>query len=207
VTGVLLAGVGGQGILLAGGLLAEAALAAGLDVKKSEVHGMAQRGGSVVTHVRFGPEVHSPLISEGEADFLVAFEEIEALRYLHLLRPGATLIASLQRIYTLSMLTGAEPYPAQPLEDIRHLPLEVIPLDGVALAREAGNPRTVNLVVLGALAARLPWEQRLWEEVIRRVVPARFLDVNLKAFHLGLSAGRPGGGEERRSPPPGGGVT
>ncbi len=187
-TGVLFAGVGGQGIILAGELLAEAALAAGLDVKKSEVHGMAQRGGSVISHVRFGELVRSPLIPEGEADFLVAFEEMESLRYLHLLRKDGVLIINRQRIYPLAILLGKETYPDDLLESLRDLPLRLHYVDGQGLAREAGNPRTVNLAVLGALAAHLPFSEEHWSEVIRRRVPARFVEVNEAAFRRGLAA-------------------
>ncbi len=186
-TNVLFAGVGGQGIILASDLLAEAALAAGLEAKKSEVHGMAQRGGSVVSHVRFGPRVWSPLIPEGEADFLVAFEEMEALRYLSLMRPGGMALINRQRIYTLAMLLGDQPYPAEAGRPIPGLPVEMLFVDGPELAARAGHPRTVNVALLGALAARLPIPLDTWLEVISRRLPAKVLAVNREAFKIGTS--------------------
>lgn len=190
ITNILFAGVGGQGILLASDLSAQTALLAGMDVKKSEVHGMAQRGGSVVSHVRFGNTVASPLIPEGEADFLVSFEEMESLRYISLMRPGGTIILNRQRIYTLSMLTGDSAYPDGQIAGIEDLPARLISLDGPSLAREAGNPRTANIVILGALAACLPFEMKLWMEAMERRLPEKFLEINRKAFELGMAVGK-----------------
>ncbi len=184
-TGVMFAGVGGQGIILAGELLSEAALAAGLEVKKSEVHGMAQRGGSVISHVRFGTVIASPLIPEGSADYLVAFEEMEGLRYLHLLRKGGTLVLNRQRIPTLAMLLGDEPYPEAALAGLESLPVRVSRVDGPALAAEAGNPKTVNIAVLGVLARQLAFPQELWRDVLKDRLPEKFFSVNWVAFQKG----------------------
>jgi indolepyruvate ferredoxin oxidoreductase beta subunit len=192
ITNILLSGVGGQGIILASDLAAEAAMAAGNDVKKSEVHGMAQRGGSVVTHLRFGPRVRSPLIPEGEADILVAFEEMEALRYLHLLKRGGTLILNRQRILPLAVLSGKAGYPDAALDSLDSLPLRLVRVDGLGLAARAGNERTVNVAVTGVLSSFLPFGPELWREALQRLVPPRFREVNLEAFRLGresLAAG------------------
>lgn len=186
VTGVILAGVGGQGIILAGELLAEAALEEGLDVKKSEIHGMAQRGGSVISHVRFGKKVASPLIREGEAEYLLAFEEMEGLRYMRFLKQQGTMIINRQRIYTLSMLLSDEAYPDEMLEKIRGLPISIIDVDGPALAREAGHPKTVNTAVLGVLASRLKFSKELWHEVLKKRLPEKLFEVNWTAFQKGF---------------------
>jgi indolepyruvate ferredoxin oxidoreductase beta subunit len=186
-TNVLFAGVGGQGIILASDLLAEVALAAGLEAKKSEVHGMAQRGGSVVSHVRFGSRVWSPLIPEGEADFLVAFEEMEALRYLAHLRPGGLALINRQRIYTLAMLLGGESYPAEAGRLLTGLPVEMLLVDGLKLAERAGNAKTVNVALLGVLAARLSFSHAIWLEVVSRRLPPKILAVNREAFRIGTS--------------------
>jgi indolepyruvate ferredoxin oxidoreductase beta subunit len=192
-TGVLLAGVGGQGIILASEILSEVALEAGLDVKKSEVHGMAQRGGSVVSHVRFGPEVASPLITEGQADFLVSFEEMEGLRYLPLLKRDGRMIINRQRIYTLAMLMGEVPYPEEAIEGLDSLPIRLEYVDGPSLSSEVGNPRTANVAVLGRLAGHLDFKPALWSRVIEKRVPARYLEVNLKAFFAGMERSVPPG--------------
>jgi indolepyruvate ferredoxin oxidoreductase beta subunit len=188
VTSVLLAGVGGQGVLLASEILAEAAAISGSDVKKSEVHGMAQRGGSVVSHLRFGPEVFSPLIPLGGADFLVSFEELETLRYLGHLRASAFVLVNRQRILPLPVSTGRLAYPADVPERITATGLRHLFVDGLALAREAGNERAVNAVVLGALSRALPFDAPVWEEALRRQIPARHLELNRRAFALGRQA-------------------
>jgi indolepyruvate ferredoxin oxidoreductase beta subunit len=183
-----LAGVGGQGVLLASEVLAETAALAGLAVKKSEVHGMAQRGGSVVSHLRFGPEVFSPLIPAGEADFLVSFEELEALRYLPHLRAGALALVNRQRILHLPVSTGRLAYPADVAGILARAGVRHAFIDGVGLAREAGNERAVNAVVIGGLANHLPFGADLWEEALRRLLPERLLAVNRRAFALGREA-------------------
>jgi len=187
-TSLLLAGVGGQGVLLASEVIAEAALVAGRDVKKSEVHGMAQRGGSVVSHVRFGSAVASPLIPPGGADLLVSFEELETLRYFPWLHEGSFLVVNLQRILPLPVSAGRASYPADVRERVAATGLGHVFVDGPALAARAGNAKAVNSVILGALAPRLPFPPAVWEEALRRRLPERLVAVNLAAFALGREA-------------------
>ncbi|MFZ5625876.1 MAG: indolepyruvate oxidoreductase subunit beta [Bacillota bacterium] len=186
ILNILLVGVGGQGTILAAKVLATAALAQGLDVKMSEIHGMAQRGGSVITHVRVGEKVFSPLVESGEADIIVAFEELEALRYAHYLRPGGIIIVNQRQIPPLPVVIGAAPYPQEVTGKLAaYGQVQVIAAE--ELAGQAGNPRGANLVLLGALAARLPWALADWEAAIQARVPARFLESNLTAFQLGFA--------------------
>ena len=186
-TNLLLAGVGGQGIILAGDLVAALALDQGNDVKKSEVHGMAQRGGSVVSHVRFGRKVHSPVIVEGQATHLVAFEQMEALRWIHLLRQGGSLIVNEQKIIP----SGLTSYPDGIREGITSCSPQAVFVDGSGLAKQAGNLRAVNVVLLGTLSRYLKFEEQAWERAIRKHVPERFVDVNLEALRLGRASGSP----------------
>jgi len=183
----LLAGVGGQGTLLASNILAEVGLRAGYDVKKSEVHGMAQRGGSVSSHVRWGREVHSPLIGAGQADTLVAFERIEALRYLEYLRPEGKVLVSDHAIVPVTVTTGSAIYPTQQeiLDTLHQVTSDVTFVPGVPIAEELGNARAHNIVVLGALSSWLEIEATIWKEVIAERVPPRHRELNLKAFLRG----------------------
>lgn len=187
VTNILLVGVGGQGILLASEILAEAFMLAGFDVKKSEVHGMSQRGGSVVSHVRFGKEVFSPVVPEGEGDILFGFELLETYRYLHLLRPGAKVIANEFRIQPPSVLLGRDRYP----DDLQAAIAARFPdfklVDGLQIATEIGNPRTANTVLLGAVSKYLQLDDQIWQQALQKMVPAKALAVNLKAFESGRS--------------------
>ena len=185
VTSVLLAGVGGQGVLLASEILAEAAAIAGFDVKKSEVHGMAQRGGSVVSHLRFGPVVHSPLIPRGGADYLVSFERLETLRYLDSLHAGAVVLVNDVEILPLPVSVGKATYPADIEERLRGAGVRAHLVDGRGIATAAGNPKALNAAVLGALSALMGFESAVWEGALRRQIPARLLDLNLRAFALG----------------------
>ncbi|MBJ6723949.1 indolepyruvate oxidoreductase subunit beta [Geomesophilobacter sediminis] len=185
VTNVLLVGVGGQGILLASEVLSEACMLAGFDVKKSEIHGMSQRGGSVVSHVRYGEEVFSPIVPEGEGDLLFGFELMESYRSLPLLRPGATVVANDLCIPPPSVLMGNEAYPEGLDQKIAQKFPDFILVDGLKLANEAGNPRAANTVLLGAVSKRLNLEERYWLEAIERMVPKKALEVNLKAFAAG----------------------
>jgi len=184
-TNLLLAGVGGQGIILAGDLVSELALEVGCDVKMSEVHGMAQRGGSVVSHVRFGRKVRSPVIVEGQVHHLVAFEKMEALRWVHMLEPGGALIVNEQEIIP----SGLAAYPAGIREDIVSRCPQAVFVNGAELAGRAGNLRAVNVVLLGALSRYLDFKPAEWERAIRNHVPEKWLDVNLKAFQLGRGNG------------------
>jgi indolepyruvate ferredoxin oxidoreductase, beta subunit len=195
VTSVLLAGVGGQGVLLASEVLAEAAAISGSDVKKSEVHGMAQRGGSVVSHLRFGPQVHSPLIPRGGADFLVSFEQLETLRYLDYLHRDSVVLVSTQEILPLPVSVGKARYPSDIEARLRATGVRAHFVDGHGLALAAGNAKAVNAVILGALSAILRFEPGIWEDALRRQIPARFLEVNLRAFGLGTAAVGAAGGD------------
>ena len=187
VTNILLVGVGGQGILLASEILAEAFMLAGFDVKKSEVHGMSQRGGSVVSHVRFGKEVLSPVVPEGEGDILFGFELLETYRYLHLLRPGAKVIANEFRIQPPSVLLGQERYPDNLQAAIAARFPDFKLVDGLQIATGIGNPRVANTVLLGAVARHLQLADHIWLQALQKMVPARALAVNLKAFKSGRS--------------------
>jgi indolepyruvate ferredoxin oxidoreductase beta subunit len=185
---ILLVGVGGQGTILAAKILAEVAVLQGFDVKMSEVHGMAQRGGSVVTHVRLGEQVHSPLVEQGEADYIVAFERLEALRWAHFLREGGCIVVNDQRIDPMTVITGQFRYPPEILATLQAGAGDVVVLDALQLAREVGSIKAVNVVLLGALAERMQIEKSRWLEAIRRTVPAKTLELNLEAFAAGFAA-------------------
>jgi indolepyruvate ferredoxin oxidoreductase, beta subunit len=185
ITNILLVGVGGQGILLASEILAETFMLAGFDVKKSEIHGMSQRGGSVVSHVRFGREVFSPIVPEGEGNVLFGFELMETCRALPLLRHGARVIANDLQIPPPTVLSGAQAYPQDLPEIIRGRFPDFLLVDGQQLAEQAGNPRTANTVLLGAVSKRLDIAADYWQQALEKMVPKRFLEENLKAFALG----------------------
>lgn len=185
VTNILLAGVGGQGTLLASEVLSEALMLAGFDVKKSEIHGMSQRGGSVTSHVRFGEKVYSPLIPEGEADVLFGFELLETYRCLPMMRKDGAIIVNDLKIIPAPVAMGQEVYPADiPSKLVAAFPRTKV-VDAMALAVEAGNVRTVNIALLGVLARRLELPGEIWRKALEKQVPARFLAENLKAFELG----------------------
>ena len=185
VTNILLVGVGGQGILLASEILAETFMQAGYDVKKSEIHGMSQRGGSVVSHVRYGREVFSPTVPEGEGDILFGFELMETCRYLHYLKPGGKVIANDLKLQPTAVLSGLVPYPEGLPELIRSRFLDFLLVDGQALAIEAGNPRAANTVLLGAVSKRLDIPEQYWLAAMEKMVPARALEINRRAFLMG----------------------
>jgi len=182
---ILFSGVGGQGILLASEIMAYALLAAGYDVKKSEVHGMAQRGGSVTAQLRYGDKVYSPLIEPGRADIQMAFEMMEAVRYLPYLHKDSTVIVNTQKILPPAVATGKTTYPDNVLDHITAHGIKVVLVDAFDLAREVGEVRTANVVMVGAVSAFLPMESSVYEEIIAARVPPRFRDVNLKAFAMG----------------------
>jgi indolepyruvate ferredoxin oxidoreductase beta subunit len=182
---VLLAGVGGQGILLASEVLCEAFLLGGYDVKKSEVHGMAQRGGAVTTHLRFGPKVNSPLIEPGTADLLVAFEKMEALRFVHYLSPGGAALANAQEIYPPSVATGRERYPAGIEERLREFTPRLFVVDALAAALSLGEVRAVNIVMVGAASHFLPLEKETYTDALRAFLPEKIVEVNVRAFRAG----------------------
>ena len=188
VTNILLVGVGGQGIILASEVMADVFLEAGFDVKKSEVHGMAQRGGSVSTHVRFGAKVFSPLIKEGEVDIFIAFEELEALRYLHFLGPKPAIILNEQRLNPPSVSLGKENYPEKAGEILSRRAGQFKKIPGRDLALKAGDARAVNVVLLGALYSFFSIPEKIWTDNILRRFPPRAQKINLEAFRLGEKA-------------------
>ncbi len=186
----ILAGVGGQGIVLMSDLLAETALAAGYDVKKSDVHGMAQRGGSVVSYVRLGDQVLSSLPREGEVDFLVGLEKLEIARWAYCLRRGGVAAVNDHMILPLSVSAGADPYPtdAQVLGTLHGRTDRVYWVDGVGISAGLGNPKVLNVVVLGFLASLLPMPWEAWLEALARRVPAKYRELNVRALEAGRAA-------------------
>ena len=182
---VMIVGVGGQGTLLASRVLGCVMLDAGYDVKVSEVHGMSQRGGSVVTYVRCGDKVASPVIDRGEADFIVSFELLEAARWLSYLSPNGQVVTSTQQIDPMPVITGAAEYPAALVEKMRAAGAEVDALDALKLAEEAGSAKAVNVVLMGRLSRYFDFTEEEWLQTVRASVPARFTQLNEKAFLLG----------------------
>ncbi len=184
---ILIAGVGGQGVVLASDIMGEAALEAGLQVKKTDTLGMAQRGGSVITHLRIGEKVASPLVSEGEADILLAFEKLEAARWSGYLRDGAIAIVNDMSIPPLSVSFDNEAYPEDDeiIHILGHRVAEVMLIEGSRRAAEIGNPKVLNIFMLGALSILMPFNPELWERVIAHRLPPKILDINLSAFELG----------------------
>ena len=188
---IIISGVGGQGIITASEILSEVALFNGFDVKKSEVHGMSQRGGSVVSHVRFGEKVYSPLIEKGTCDVILAFEKAEALRWVHYLKPGEgiVIVNDLEIIPNMVSL-GLDTYPENIEDTLKRVASKVFVMDGIEIAKEAGDPRTANTALLGALSNYLPFSEESWIEVIKRRVKSNTIEANLKAFKMGRERGR-----------------
>ncbi|MCQ2444784.1 MAG: indolepyruvate oxidoreductase subunit beta [Mailhella sp.] len=185
---IMIVGVGGQGTLLASRILGRMLLGHGYDVKVSEVHGMSQRGGSVVTYVRYGDRVYSPIIDKGEADIILSFEILEAARWAEFLRPGGAVISNSQQINPMPVVMGAAEYP-QGLEDtMRAAGMELDMVDALGLALRAGTAKAVNLVLLGRLSLRFDFPEEDWMEVIGETVPPKFLEINRQAFSLGRHA-------------------
>ena len=184
----MIVGVGGQGTLLASRIIGNAVIRMGYDVKVSEVHGMSQRGGSVVTYIKYGDKVYSPIIDNGEADIVLAFELLEAYRALPALKKGGRLIVNDQRINPMPVITGAAQYPENISEKLSSK-VDTTAVDALALATEAGSFKTVNVVLIGIMAksTNIPYE--VWIDTIRDTVPQKFLDINIKAFELGYNAG------------------
>lgn len=185
VTNILISGVGGQGILLASEILSEVLMLAGFDVKKNEIHGMSQRGGSVVSHIRYGKKVYSSIIPEGQADVLLGFELLETYRCLPLVRKGGNILANNLQIFPAPVTLGKESYPADIPAKIASAFPGFIMVDGLQLATDAGNQRTVNIVLLGALSKSISIDDIFWQQTLRKMVPAKYLEENLKAFNLG----------------------
>ena len=182
---IMIVGVGGQESLLASKLLGHLLLSEGYDVKVSEVHGMSQRGGSVVTYVRFGEKVYSPIIDKGEADFIVSFEELEAARYVSYLKEGGRIVTNTQQIDPMPVIIGAAQYPEDLIGKMKGLGLLVDAMDCLSLANEAGSSKAVNIVLMGRLSRYFDIPVEKWQQAIRECVPAKFADLNLKAFALG----------------------
>lgn len=185
ITNIMIVGVGGQGALLASKTLGRLLLDRGYDVKVSEVHGMSQRGGSVVTYVRFGEKVYSPIVDKGEADFILSFELLEAARYTQWLSPNGIIITNTQQIDPMPVITGAATYPENLIEKIKMVTHQVEPLDCLSLAEKAGNAKSVNIVLVGKLSQYFDFPQEEWLNAIKKSVPPQFLAVNEKAFLLG----------------------
>ena len=181
---IMIVGVGGQGTLLASRILGNAVVCRGYDVKVSEVHGMSQRGGSVVTYVKYGDRVYSPVIDRGEADIILAFELLEAYRALPWLKQGGKIIVNTQRINPMPVITGAAEYPENIGEKLGAL-ADLTAVDALELARRAGSEKAVNVVLIGVMAksTAIPYEE--WLDTVRTTVPEKFLDINLRAFELG----------------------
>ena len=185
---IMIVGVGGQGTLLASKLLGHVLLEQGYDVKVSEVHGMSQRGGSVVTYVRYGEKVDAPIIDKGEADFIVSFELLEAARWLPYLKPEGQIVTSTQRLEPMPVITGAAEYPDKLVDKMRAAGAKVDALDCLALAEQAGSAKAVNIVLMGRLSHYFGVPEEEWMAAMEAVVPPRFLELNKKAFVLGKNA-------------------
>lgn len=184
---IMIVGVGGQGTLLASRILGNTVINEGYDVKVSEVHGMSQRGGSVVTYVKYGDEVYSPIIDKGEADIILAFEMLEAYRAMPFLKKGGKLIVNTQEIDPMPVITGAMEYPENIADKLKEK-LDVTLVDALSLAEKAGNFKAVNVVLIGVMAKSTDISYEKWIETIKTTVPPKFLDVNLEAFNLGYNS-------------------
>lgn len=188
VKSIMIVGVGGQGTLLASRILGSVAQSAGNDVKISEVHGMSQRGGSVVTYVKYGSKVYSPIISQGEADIILSFEELEAFRYAsYLKKNGGKMIINTQQIDPMPVIVGAAEYTKDVIGKLKEKFDAIIPVDALKIATEAGNIKAINVVLIGVLAKSSEIDKQIWIDSIKANVPEKFLEVNLKAFELGYN--------------------
>ena len=185
---VMIVGVGGQGSLLASKLLGRLLLTKGYDIKVSEVHGMSQRGGSVVTYVRYGEKVYSPIIDKGEADFIVSFELLEAARWTEFLKPGGKIIANTQQINPMPVITGVAEYPAALDKKMLGAGIDLDAFDALKLAEEAGSAKAVNIVLMGRLSNYFDATVEEWMKAIEQSVPEKFLEMNKKAFELGRNS-------------------
>ena len=182
---IMIVGVGGQGTLLASKLLGRLLLGKGFDVKVSEVHGMSQRGGSVVTYVRYGDKVCSPIIDKGQADVILSFELLEAARWTEYLKPGGRIVTNTQQVNPMPVITGAAEYPQGLEESMRALGIDLDAIDALSLAEEAGSSKAVNIVLLGRLSKWFDFTEEDWLEAIAQSVPPKFLELNKRAFALG----------------------
>lgn len=182
---IMIVGVGGQGTLLASKLLGKLFLKKGYDVKVSEVHGMSQRGGSVVTYVRYGNKVYSPVIDKGQADVIVSFEMLEAARWVEYLKTDGIIITNTQQVNPMPVITGACEYPENLEERIKALNIKLDAVDALSLAEKAGSSKAVNIVLMGRLSRNFEFTEEEWLDAIEESVPAKFLELNKKAFDLG----------------------
>ena len=183
---IMIVGVGGQGTLLASRILGSVLGTAGYEVKVSEVHGMSQRGGSVVTYIRYGEKVYSPVIEKGQADMIVSFEQLEAARYVSYLKKGGTIITNTQKISPMPVITGAAEYPDGIIDKIKAMGINIIAVDALSAAEKAGSARAVNVVLMGVLSKVLPGiELDAWKKAVEKCVPAKVIETNEKAFDLG----------------------
>lgn len=182
---LMIVGVGGQGSLLASKLLGHILVKQGYDVKVSEVHGMSQRGGSVVTYVRYGDKVYSPLVSEGEADFIISFEKLEAARHTAMLKADGQIIVNTQQIDPMPVITGNAQYPENILDELKNKGIKVDDIDALSLAKEAGSVKAVNIVLMGRLSNYFPFDKEIWLNAIEETVAPKFVEMNKKAFLLG----------------------
>ena len=184
---IMIVGVGGQGTLLASRIIVKTAAAEGFDVKVSEVHGMSQRGGSVVTYVKYGKKVHSPIIAKGDADIILAFEELEAYRWIEYLKKDGTLIVNNQNMDPMPVITGAMEYPSDITDKILKQGVKLVCVPALELAEEAGTSKAVNVVLTGVFAANSPISKESFQDALEKTVPPKFLDMNKKAFELGYN--------------------
>lgn len=184
-TSIMLAGVGGQGTILASRVIAQLLLNERHDVKMSEIHGMAQRGGSVTTHVRYGAEVDAPTIAPGQADFILAFETMEAARVAHYLRPKGIIVANTRKISSLPILIAKEEYPHDIPERLGRREIDVRWVDAYSIANDLGNIRVENVALLGAFSTVLPFANEPWKKALTQVIPERYLELNMAAFEEG----------------------
>ena len=186
---IMIVGVGGQGTLLASKMLGYVLLQQGYDVKVSEVHGMSQRGGSVVTYVRYGKKVYSPVIVKGEADVIISFEKLEAARWLEFLKKDGTIITNTQEVEPMPVITGAAAYPENLIEKMQAAGAKVDAKDFLSIAQEAGSAKAVNIALMGRLSTYFPEiSDEQWQDAIEKIVPPKFLDLNRKAFEAGRNA-------------------
>jgi indolepyruvate ferredoxin oxidoreductase beta subunit len=185
---IMIVGVGGQGTLLASRIIGNVIIQSGADVKVSEVHGMSQRGGSVVTYVRYGDEVFSPVIEKGEADIIIAFEQLEAARYVSYLKKGGKIITSTQKIDPMPVISGNAVYPEGIVEKLREADIDVTAIDALSLAETAGTAKASNVVLMGVFSKLSDFTAEAFDKAIEACVPPKFLNLNKKAFELGRNA-------------------
>lgn len=187
---VMIVGVGGQGSLLASRILGNVLLSEGFEVKVSEVHGMSQRGGSVVTYVKYGDEVYSPVIEKGEADLIISFEQLEGARYVPYLKKNGQIVVSTQTIEPMPVITGKAKYPENIIDKLKNEGIDVTAVDALGLAEKAGSPKASNVVLMGVVSTKLGFTKEVWIKALEECVPAKFLEMNKTAFELGVSAAK-----------------